>query len=443
MKQLSKKELFFASLMLFSLYFGAGNLIFPPFMGQMAGTSSWIALLGFIVSSVGLPVLGITAVVKAGGLQELSSRVHPRFAIIFSTIIILAIGPFLAIPRAASLAFEMGVDPFLPATFAGSKLSLFIYTLFYFLLSLWFSLTPGKLVDRFGKIVTPILLGLIAIIFIFSLVKPIGLPTSPTGLYVESPFIEGVLQGYLTMDALAALNFGIVIAVTLRQLGLRDEKMIVRYSIKSAIIAGIFLAIVYAILTFFGAIAGGMFGATENGAQTLAQLVLYLFGQPGVIILGLVFTLACLTTSVGLIMCCAQYFSKLLPQVSYRAWAVIVSAFGLFLSNLGLTKILAISGPVLAFIYPMAIVLVLAFLADKWFNGRRAVYVGSVIAAGFVSLFDALQQFGFTISGVESLLSYLPFYTDGLGWILPAFVGALLGALVKNHDSLLQREQVK
>lgn len=224
MEKMDSKKLLFVSLMIFSMFFGAGNLIFPPQLGQLSGTNMLVSMGGFLISAVGLPILAIAVVAKAGGLHILASRVHPRFAFAFTVLIYLSIGPFLGIPRAASLAFEMGISPFLSNTVGESSLPLFIYTLVYFGIAYWLCMSPSKLVDRFGKFLTPTLLVLIASIFVFSLFKPIGVLVAPIGDYAQFPLLKGFLDGYMTMDAIAALNFGIVISIALKGMGVTEEK---------------------------------------------------------------------------------------------------------------------------------------------------------------------------------------------------------------------------
>ncbi|MBM7871252.1 LIVCS family branched-chain amino acid:cation transporter [Clostridium pascui] len=423
MEKMDRKNLLFVSLMIFSMFFGAGNLIFPPQLGQLSGTNMLVSMGGFLISAVGLPILAIAVVAKAGGLHILASRVHPTFALAFTILIYLSIGPFLGIPRAASLAFEMGISPFLSSTLTTSKLPLFIYTLFYFGIAFWLCMSPSKLVDRFGKVLTPTLLILIASIFVFGLFKPIGTFAAPSGDYAHFPLLKGFLDGYMTMDAIAALNFGIVISIALQQMGVKEERAIVSNTIKAGAIAGLFLTIIYGMLAYLGAVSQTRFGATENGAQTLTNVVFYLFGQNGSVVLGLIFSLACLTTSVGLLTSCSQYFTKLMPRVSYKTWVTILSVSSMMFANVGLTQILKFSVPALTAIYPMAIVLMVLAFTNDFFNGSTYVYLFTMIFTSVVSILDALGQFGLKFD----VLNSLPLYSKGLGWIVPALVGALVG----------------
>jgi branched-chain amino acid:cation transporter, LIVCS family len=424
----SAKQVVFISFMLFSMFFGAGNLIFPPFLGQSAGDHLWAALAGFIVSAVGLPILGVIAVAKAGSLNELNLRVHPIFALIFPFLIYIAIGPGLAIPRAGSLAFEMGAAPFLPENLVESSGSLLIYTIVFFGLAAWLSMYPSKLISLFGKLLTPMLLALIAIIFVRSLFDPIGSFESPIGNYRENPMFQGILEGYLTMDALAALAFGIVIANTLTAQGVIDPKKKSRYMMYAGLGAGLLLAVIYLILGYLGAGSSSL-GQAENGAIILSNIMTYLFGQSGTLLLGIVFTLACFCVSIGLITSCSQFFSTAIPKVAYKAWVVILAVLSTAIANLGLTQILQISVPILGMIYPIAIVLIFLGLLDDIIKRNPYIY-RSVI--GFVALFSVLDTINkvFLGSSWSGGFEILPFYLEGIGWLTPAVIGLVVGYLV-------------
>lgn len=441
MEKMDSRKLLFVSLMVFSMFFGAGNLIFPPQLGQLSGTNMLVSMGGFLISAVGLPILAIAVVAKAGGLHILASRVHPKFALAFTVLIYLSIGPFLGIPRAASLAFEMGITPFLSNAVGESSLPLFIYTLVYFGIAYWLCMSPSKLVDRFGKVLTPALLVLIVSIFIFSLFKPIGIFAAPIGDYAQFPLLKGFLEGYMTMDAIAALNFGIVISIALKGMGVTEEKKLVSNTIKAGVIAGVLLAIIYGMLAYLGATSQIRFGVTENGAQTLTNVVFYLFGQKGSVLLGVIFSLACLTTSVGLLTSCSQYFAKLMPKVSYRTWITILSVSSMIFANVGLTQILKISVPALTAIYPMAIVLMVLAVLNNFFKGNSYVYLFTMICTSFVSILEALGQFGLKVN----ILNSLPFYSKGLGWVIPAAVGAIAGFVYGSlrHKGFEQKHMLK
>lgn len=437
MNTLSKKDLLLIGLMLFSLFFGAGNLIFPPFLGQSAGDKTWLAMIAFFITAVGFPVLGVVAVAKSGGLTNLAKRVNNVFAVVFTVLVYLSIGPGLGIPRAGSLPFEMVVSPYLPQTISKS-FALFLFTFIFFSVAYWLSLSPTKLINRMGKVLTPLLLLLIAIIFLGSLFKPLGSYSAASGDYSTNPLVKGFLDGYLTMDTIAALNFGIVIALAIKSKGIEDEKTVVSISIKAGLIAGGLLVLIYSLLAHLGATSGFRFGVTENGAQTLTNVTTYIFGKPGAILLAATFTLACLTTSVGLITSCSQYFATLTNKISYKSFVRILSLSSMVLANLGLTKILAISVPVLNAIYPIAIMLIVLSMLDNLLKESSLVYKFTILFTGVVSVVDALSQVGFKLDFISDLLSKLPLYSQGLGWVVPALFGMILGLLsttIKNNLS--------
>ncbi|BES65654.1 branched-chain amino acid transport system II carrier protein [Gottschalkiaceae bacterium SANA] len=429
MDRLTKKDVFLVGLMLFSMFFGAGNLIFPPFLGQLAGEQTWIAMGAFAITAVGFPILGVVAVAKSGGLSQLASRVHPWFAGIFIVSIYLAIGPFLAIPRAGSLPFEMAVAPYL-AEGISLTFAMGIYTIVFFALNFWLSLSPGDLVDRMGKVLTPILLILIFIMFGGAFFNPIGSYGTAIGAYKEAPFVQGFLDGYLTLDTLAALVFGVIIAVSIRAKGIKDEKAIVSGTIQAGVIAGGFLFIIYAMLAHLGAMGGSEFGFAENGAQTLTYVVTAMYGFPGAILLAVIFTLACISTSVGLTAACSQYFSEHTP-LSYGVWVGVITLISMLLANMGLTKILVVSIPVLLAMYPIAIILILLGLADRVIQGHTFTYRFTVLLTGIVSFTDALGQSGIELGKFSQMMAKLPLYEKGLGWVFPAFFGMAIGLVVK------------
>ncbi|WHX28390.1 branched-chain amino acid transport system II carrier protein [Brevibacillus agri] len=428
MTTMSKKEWMLISFMLFSMFFGAGNLIFPPYLGQEAGSLVWSSLLGFVLSAVGLPILGVVAVAKAGSFHSLASRVHPFFALIFPFLIYVSIGPALAIPRAGSLAFEMGMAPFLPEPLVASKLSLFVYTVVFFLIVFWLSLSPSKLVDRFGKLLTPALLALIALIYVKSLVTPLGAMGTPTGKYGTNPIVQGFLDGYLTMDALAALVFGIVIANTLRAKGITDTKKLSASMIRAGIGAGLLLTVIYVILGIMGASAASL-GKAENGAQLLANMMNQLFGSSGTLILGVIFTVACLCVSIGLVTSCSQYFHGLFGGLPYKGWVTVLSVLSMIVANMGLTQILTVSVPVLGAIYPVAIVLILLALVERFIPATSLVYITTVGVVALFGLADLVNVL-FLARGWDGVLAALPFYKEGAGWLLPALIAVAVGMVL-------------
>ena len=308
--KLNKKNMVVISFMLFSLFFGAGNLIFPPFLGQNAGEHTFTAMAGFLLTAVVLPVLGVIVVARFDGLDKLSGKAGKRFAFIFTVLIYLSIGPGLGIPRAASVPFEMAVSPYLPND-ANRTLWMVLYSALFFLVALWLCLNPGKLVQRIGRVLTPSLLILLVLLFISFVTKGNVNVAPALDSYQSSAFLKGFTESYNTMNTIAALNFGLVISTTLVSFGLNEKKDRITHTVYAGIFAGSILAIVYMMLSYMGMCPSGVYAVQENGAWTLRCIVQQVFGDGGAILLAAIFTLACLTTCVGLINSISQFFSIL------------------------------------------------------------------------------------------------------------------------------------
>lgn len=434
--KLTKKQILLVSFMLFSLFFGAGNLIFPPFLGQNAGEQTPLAIATFLIAAVALPVLGVIVVAQFNGLQKLASKVNPTFAIVFTILIYLSIGPGLGIPRAASLPFEMAVAPYMPKD-ANLTLFMLMFSLVFFLVASWLALTPNKLVERIGKFLTPTLLCLILFLFINFLLKGAVDVAPAQEEYSVNPLVKGFLEGYLTMDTIAALNFGLVIATTIGTLGIKEKKNVMKYTIMTGIFAGTILASVYLILAYMGMSSSNVFPIQENGAWTLRCIVHQLFGDTGAILLAAIFTLACLTTCVGLITSISQYFSTLTPKFSYRKWVLVITGFSFLICNQGLNMILSISVPVLDAIYPISIMLIVLGLADNRIKNVAYIYPCTIGLVGVVSVIYALENVGIRLGAVSTTLHKLPLYSLGLGWVAVAGVtilACLLLHFIKNSS---------
>ncbi|UNL86627.1 branched-chain amino acid transport system II carrier protein [Priestia koreensis] len=429
MTTLSRKETFFVGLMLFALFFGAGNLIFPPFLGQQSGAHFWYAIAGFIITGVGLPILTVLAVAKAkNGIQTIGNRVHPVFGVVFTVIVYLAIGPFMGIPRGANVAYEMSVKPFVSE--GSNTMALLIFTVIFFGLVYWVSLNPSKLVDRIGSLLTPALLIAIAVLGVGSLLKlkqPLG---AVSNKYQSHPVIHGFMEGYLTMDTIAALAFGIVVITAIRQKGVTNQRAIVKGTLQSGLIAGVGLILVYVTIGVMGAKAGATH-TYKDGAAILTTTADQLFSVWGVLLLGVIVLLACFTTCVGLVVACSQYFGKLLPMASHMMLVTVMTVISFLIANLGLADILSLSVPVLSMIYPLTIVLViLSFFHGLFKESARGIYSGALIGTILVSVYDGLVQYGVKSEFLTDLYGHLPLFAEGLGWLIPAIIGGLCGFLV-------------
>lgn len=418
--------------MLFALFFGAGNLIFPVMLGQLAGEHVWAANAGFIVTGVGLPVLGVLALGFSGksDLQSLASRVHPIYGIFFTCALYLAIGPLFAIPRTATVSYEIGIKPFFGE--GAGFLPLLIFSIIFFVVTLFFSLKSSKLVDIVGKVLTPILLISIAVLIVAVFLNPMGEIQAPTETYIENAFFKGFKEGYLTMDALAAFVFGIIIINTMKNKGAVTKKEIMTSSLKVALIAGGLLAAIYTSLAYMGATSVSELGIQDNGAAILAAVSAHYFGSYGNVLLSVIVIAACLTTSIGLITSCSAYFNKLVPSISYTRWAIIFTIFSTIIANFGLSTLISISVPVLVTLYPLAMCLLVLTFLHPLFKGKKAVYQVSTLLTGIVSVFDGLNAAGIKVQAINDLFTtILPLYSVGLGWILPAIIGGIIGLFIK------------
>ncbi|WML42930.1 branched-chain amino acid transport system II carrier protein [Neobacillus sp. PS3-40] len=442
---MKKKDTLFVGLMLFSMFFGAGNLIFPPFLGMGAGTSFWPAIIGFILTGVGLPLLVLTAIALVkDGVNTLGSRVHPWFGTIFTIVVYLSIGPFFGVPRNANVAFEMGLKPFLGNVSLGQPVLLFIFSAAFFLLVYLLSLNPSKVVDYMGRWITPALLLSIVVLCVTGFVKLNQPLKAPTTNYQTASLFKGFIDGYSTMDALAALAFGIVILTTLKQKGITGKKQLTAYTVKAGLIAGTALALVYVAIGFIGAKMAA-YGTFENGTELLSKASTILLGNSGKILLGVIFTLACFTTCVGLTIACGQYFTKIIPKANYRFFVTAVTVTSFLIANLGLNQIIFVSVPFLVMSYPLTIVLVTLSFFHRFFKGSQKVYAGAMLLTGIVSLFDGLKMFGLHLEIVQTVINTLPLASVGLGWVVPAIVGGIAGVIIDkfNQSPSLKEVEIK
>ena len=432
-EKLSFTQLISLSLMLFALFFGAGNMIFPPAMGLSAGSHVWTALAGYIVTDVGLPLLSITAVVFANrSLTTMVGRAGKKFSAFFIVLIYLLIGPLFAIPRTGSVSFELAVMPFLGES---SHVSLYsvIFTALFFGAVYVLSANPNKIVAIVGKILTPILLLSIFIIGISAIVNPIGPVGQPVGTYESIAFFNGIIEGYMAMDALAASIFALIVIENVEAMGIQSQRNIAKYTLLTGILATIGLAVVYGILAYVGATSGSL-GLFSNGGQLLAAVAHHLFGTIGMLILGIAVLFACLTTAIGLTTACGDYFSDNYTKLEYNHVIIAVCLFSFLVSNIGLTQLLNITLPALLMVYPVLMALVLASFLNRWFKDRQPIYAGILIGAACVSIPNGLEtlaaNYNIQIVALSNLLQSIPFYELGLGWVIPAVIGGIIGAIV-------------
>ena len=437
---LSRAENLYVASMLFGLFFGAGNLIFPVHLGQMAGSNVWPAVVGFCVTGVGLPLLGVAAlgISRSSGLFELGSRVGRSYSMFFTCLLYLTIGPFFAIPRCATTSFTVGLEQVLPE--GSTRLYLLVFSALFFAAALFFSLRPGKILVWVGKILNPCFLVFLGILVVVATLDPgaaIG-DVTPEGSYVSQSFFTGFLEGYNTMDALASLAFGIVVVQTIRGLGVTEPDAVAGSTVRAGIFSCLLMAVIYAAVTVVGVQSRGLFETSENGGIALAQIAQHYLGGAGLFILAATVTLACLKTSVGLITSCAETFHGLFSNgPTYRVWAIIFSGASFLFANVGLNAIITYAVPVLMFLYPLAITLILLSLFGRFFQYDRAVFVCTTALTLIAALYDFLMALPAGVRDAlggdviqQFVVGFLPFAGLGLGWICPALLGLMIGLVI-------------
>lgn len=426
-----KASLWAVGLMLFALFFGAGNLIFPAFLGQQAGENWFSAMLGFLLTGAGLPLLGVIAIGYSNSrdVQVLASRVTPLYGILFASALYLAIGPLFATPRTATVSFEIGVVPYISEE--SKTLALALFSLFFFGVAYWLSLSPGKLVGRIGKILTPVLLVTIAILMGYAAMNPMGALTAPQGDFAIRPFAKGILEGYGTMDARALLVFAIIVIDAVRAMGVDNRAELLRTTTIAGVVAATCLAVVYLMIGYMGATSVAGLGMQENGAAVLSKTAQFYFGNAGNILLSVIVFLACLSTAIGLIVANAEFFNRLCPGISYKTFVTIFTLVSMGFANKGLAGIISFSIPVLMLLYPLTVVIILLAFLHNLFGGGRIVYICTIFFTLIVGVLDAYKAaFGFSDETAAAINNALPLYDIGLGWVVPAVVGFILGCIL-------------
>ncbi|RKD21539.1 branched-chain amino acid:cation transporter, LIVCS family [Caminicella sporogenes DSM 14501] len=426
------KDVFVVGMALFAMFFGAGNLIFPPALGLVSG-KSWIqCMIGFFLTGIGMPILGILAVSKAGGtINDLGNKINPIFSKILGTVIILAIGPLLAIPRTGATVFEMGVKPI----FKNSNS--IIFSIIYFGITLFFVIKPSGIVDKIGKFLTPILLLIVSAIMIKGIISPIGTPITTN---IEKPFSTGFVEGYQTMDALASIVFGGIIMLSLAEKGYNSKKEQINLTMKAGLIAGIGLAFVYGGLLYIGATSSSIFPTNIHKTNLIIGITEKILGSFGKYGIGLAVSVACLTTSIGLTATVGNYFNNLTNgKLSYKIIVIATTIFSAIFANIGVEQIIKFAVPLLVTVYPIAIVLIIMSLFDNFIKNKGA-YSGAVFGALFVSLIDGFSAIGINTSFIGKFMNTLPLSKAGFAWILPAIIGSLISSKLiinKNrHNSI-------
>lgn len=424
------KDVIILGFALFAMFFGAGNLIFPPFLGVISGSNWLIGFGGFILSDVGLALLAIIAAAKCNGeVDKVLSRSGKKLGIMLGSAIMICLGPLLAIPRTAATTFEMGISPL----FDG--FSPVLFSIIFFAMTFILTIKPSKVVDVIGQFLTPALLIALGVLIVMGIISPLG--EMNTNIISENLFAEGVKQGYQTMDALGAVALSTVIISSLSNKGYKNENQKIKLTLKAGIVAAIGLILVYGGLTYLGATVSTMYGQDVVQTTLIVEITESLLGKPGKVILAIIVMLACLTTAIGLTSATAQFFEKTTNgKLKYELIVTIVCIFSAIVSNFGVNTIIKFSAPILDIIYPATIILVIMTLfGDKIKNNnafKGATYMALLVSVITVANNMKLINIAF--------INKLPFSSLGFNWILPVLIGAIIGNLIpfidKNNKDL-------
>lgn len=437
-RSLSIKESIIVGSMLFGMFFGAGNLIFPVHMGQLAGTNVWPAIIGFVLTGVGIPLLGVASLgaSKKDSLFDLASLVGDKYKYFLTIVLYLTIGPFFAIPRCASTSFTIGMLPLI----SGSEiLPRFIFTFIFFTIVLLVSLKPSGIMKWVGQYINPTFLAFLIILIIVAFINPLGDLKSfaPDTSYASAPFFKGFLEGYGTMDAIAALAFGITVIRVVRSLGISDDTCVAMNTIKAGAIGCALMALIYVFTTLMGTMSLGKFEISSNGGIALSQIASNYFGKFGIYFLLATVTLACIKTAISLVISCSEMFHSMFPDfISEKLWAIIFTVFSFVVSNFGLDAIITYAVPVLMFLYPLTISIIILALFGRFYNFDRRVFQMATNFTIVAAIFDFIGSFpaglipeSFINSTKAFAGSFLPFYSIGLGWLVPAIIGFIIGLI--------------
>ena len=441
-KKLTLRQKILVAGTLFGMFFGAGNLIFPVHLGQMAGQNALPAIIGFIVTAVGIPILGVAAIgiTHSDGLQTLSGKVGKGYGIFFTCLLYLTIGPLFAIPRCATVSFTTGITPLLGAD-SPERLYLLLFSAVFFAFVLFFSLRPGKITVWIGKIINPLFLFFFAVLMLAALLAP-GAAVSavePVEAYRSDAFFPALIEGYGTMDAIAGLAFGIVVIDVIRRMGVDNDDAIAEDVLSSGLLTGALMALIYVVSIVVGAQSRGLFELSENGGIALTQIAGHYLGGVGLFILAFTITFACLKTSIGLVTACAETFSKMTNgKISYRSWAILFTVFSFAVSNIGLSAIIEYSIPMLMLIYPPAIALILLAFLGKFFAHDCTVYIATMTGTWAAAIFDCMKTLPAPVQAALHLdapiafaAAHLPLFDKNLGWLLPAVIGFAAGMAIR------------
>ncbi|WP_081165974.1 branched-chain amino acid transport system II carrier protein [Lactococcus garvieae] len=436
MQKLTRKQIFLLSSLIFGMFFGAGNLIFPAHLGQLAGKNWLPASLGFLISSTLLPLAALVALSKtrSTGLFDFAKPVSKGYGMAFLIMSHLALGPLFATPRTAALGYQLSIGEVIPPKY--NTVGLLVFSFLFFIIVYYLSTSESNLTQIIGKYLNPIFLLVIALLFLTAFLFPIGnLHHSPSSeTYMNLSLSNGFLEGYNTMDALAALAFGVTIIRAIQNFGIKKKESIALYTIKSGALSMLLCASIYVGIILLGTLSLNKFSLSDNGGIVLTEMTNYYFGRFGLGFMTFLSLLAVLTSAMGLAASFAQDFSSQFHFLSYKGWLRLTILFSFITANFGLNTILNWAIPVLMFLYPLAMALIIPALFSNYFENDRLIYRYTTIFTLLPALFGLIQNLPIQTPFIERIISFytqtIPFAKEGLGWIIPNLFGLVLGVAI-------------
>lgn len=428
-KTIRVKDVFVVGFALFAMFFGAGNLIFPPYLGVVSGSKWWITFLGFLFADAGLSLLVIISLTKFNGeMDALFNRVGKRFAAIMGSVIVICIGPLIAVPRTAATTYEVGILPTI-----GPGFNRIIFSIIFFAIVLTLTIKPSKVVDIVGQFLTPVLLISLAILIIKGVVSPLG-QMSDKVLIEGGLFSRGIKEGYQTLDSLGAFVFASIIIASLVDRGYKEEKIKIKATIMAGVITAVGMLLVYGGLAYLGATVSSNYGADIDLTTLLVAITYRLMGNTGKILLAIMITLACLTTAIGVTSSCGLFFSRLSKnKFSYKKVVLTVCILSAIVSNFGVTQILKFALPILLVVYPGALTLVVLGL----FNEKIKDDIVFRIAAATSLIFSFIVVVSGLLGNetIPNLVAKLPLANLGFEWVVPVAISIVIGLMLSKKDS--------
>ncbi|WP_081304210.1 branched-chain amino acid transport system II carrier protein [Aliivibrio fischeri] len=418
---MNRRDLAAIGFMTFALFLGAGNLIYPPLMAQQAGENWLIAIVGFLLTAVGLPAFTLVVLGRLSSADKLTALLPKWMDRSFWFLVLTTLGPAFVLPRAVTVAYEMGVKPF----YSGN--GLMVFSALFCALTLWLALKPGKLVDYIGKVMTPALIAMLAVLVIAALVNPLGEPSQAIEVYQQAPAVNGLIQGYMTLDAIAAVAFGWVIIQTIRSKGIEEKKAISYYTIRIAVIYSVLMSLCYLAMGYLGSTSSEIAPSATNGGEILTRYAAGEFGMLGQILLAAITLMACLTTTIGLTNANSEYY-KNTYGVTFKVSATVIMVLTAIISNFGLETIIEVSLPAILILCPIAISLIIAMvlISEKSESNTPTISMSHTVVVCIAALFgtiDALHILGKLPEGITVFCEqWLPLFSSHTSWLLPVFI---------------------